>query len=94
MTHLSCHLVPGPLDWTLGDRLRKIRRHHRLSQREFAAWVGVRRSELARWEAGRSDGGPTMAVARRVCGLYDVPMNWLMGLVDHVGQASLDDTAG
>jgi transcriptional regulator with XRE-family HTH domain len=93
MEDLMFHLVPGPYDWTLGDRLRKVRRHHHLTQRQLAKVLGVRRGELAKWEAGQAQPGDGVSLAQRVSRVYGVPVNWLLGYVDHVGQASLIDEA-
>ncbi len=43
-------------DWTLADRLRKIRRHVGMSQAQFAALLGVRAPTYSAWEAGSITG--------------------------------------
>ncbi len=37
---------------TIGDRIRKYREREGLTQRQFAALVGVRANSVARWERG------------------------------------------
>ena len=42
------------LDWTFGDRVRKIRRASGDSQETFAQRIGQKKESLAAWETGRN----------------------------------------
>ena len=72
------------LEWTFGDRLRKIRRSMNLSSREFAARVGVTHSALSQYETDRMQPRDVVAFARRVEDVSGVPAAWLLGLSDDV----------
>jgi transcriptional regulator with XRE-family HTH domain len=41
-------------EWTLADRLRKAREHAGLEQRELATEIGIGRSTIVSYEAGRT----------------------------------------
>lgn len=68
------------LEWTFGDRLRKIRRTMGLSSRDFAARVGVTHSSLSQYETDRMQPRDIVDFARRVEGISGVPAAWLLGL--------------
>lgn len=58
--------------WTLGDRLRRIRRDAGLTQGKFAELLQVGEKRYAAWEADTNvpGGAQLMAVARRVAIAY------------------------
>jgi len=68
--------------WTFADRVRKVRRHAKLSQREFAKRLEVAESTLASWEAGRSEPrfGELANLSVRVQREFKVPATWFLGL--------------
>ncbi len=66
--------------WTLGDRLRRIRRDVRLSQHDFAARIGVGPKAYAAWEADKNRPGDVVAVAQRVQLAFGVPAHWTLGI--------------
>ncbi|MDN5751517.1 MAG: helix-turn-helix domain-containing protein, partial [Pseudonocardia sp.] len=68
--------------WTLDDRLRKVRRLLKLEQREMAERLEVGRQAYAAWEAGRSTPRDIVALARRVELLAGVPAAWTLGVLD------------
>jgi DNA-binding XRE family transcriptional regulator len=71
------------LDWSFGDRLRKVRkRRTHLGQREFAKQLGVGWQAYAQWEADNSRPKDIVAVARRVELLTGAPAAWLLGVYD------------
>jgi len=55
----------------------RVRRAQGWSQRELARRVGVVQASICHWEQGRST--PTLARLRRIAGLCDVPVAWLVG---------------
>lgn len=69
------------LDWTFGDRIRKIRRAVNVSQGEFADAIGRTRESLSTWESGRIDAPrDVVAIAKRIELAYGVPASWTLGL--------------
>lgn len=77
---VGCGVMNINLDWTFGDRLRKIRRSLHLSTRDFAAAVGVTHSSLTQYETDRMQPRNIVGFARRVEGVTGVPAAWLLGL--------------
>ena len=69
-------------EWTLADRLRKIRRLTGMSQGEFARSINVPEPRYAAWETGRNQphSGDLLAVAKRIELLTQVPATWTLGL--------------
>jgi len=73
--------MDNPLDFTYGDRLRKVRKALHLSQSAFAELIGESPGNLATWEAGghpRKMIDTTHAIERSV----GVPglAAWLLGV--------------
>jgi transcriptional regulator with XRE-family HTH domain len=66
--------------WTLGDRLRKVRRDGGYSSREFALLLGVNVSSLAHYETDRARPRDLVDLAQRVEATTGVPASWLLGL--------------
>lgn len=66
--------------WTLGDRLRKVRRSRRLSQVEFARLLGEKEKSIANWESDISRPRDVVALAKNVEATYGVPADWLLGV--------------
>lgn len=59
-------VVPGIPEWTFGDRVRKIRRSHGLSQAKFAELIGRHEKSIAAWETGASTPPDIVQVAKRI----------------------------
>jgi len=77
--------------WTLGDRLRKVRRHVvKTEQREFASLLGVSKETYTAWETDRNMPKDVVAIARRIELLTGVPAAWMLG-VDVPAQATGQD---
>ena len=57
------HVIP---EWSLGDRLRKIRRTAGLSQVEFADQLGENQKTYAAWELDTSAPRNVVALAKRI----------------------------
>ena len=76
-------LGPNALDWTFGDRIRKIRNRPEvaLTQAELADVLGVNRSTLAGWEKRGAEPTATEAVrvAERLEEQFGIPANWTLG---------------
>ena len=68
------------LDWTFGDRLRKIRKVVGVSQADFAAELSQGRQSVAAWELGTNEPRNPVAVAKRIELAYGVPASWTLGL--------------
>lgn len=70
------------LDWSFGDRLRKIRKRRtdNLGQREFAKQLGVGWQAYAQWEAENSQPRDVVAIAKRIEILTGVPAAWTLGV--------------
>ena len=74
------------LDWTFGDRVRKIRRASGDSQETFAQRIGQKKESLAAWETGRNaQPRGVVAIARRIELAYGVPAVWTLGLETQQG---------
>lgn len=66
------------LQWTLGDRLRKVRRAHGWSTRDFADRLGVTSSTLAQWETDRSLPRNCALLAEQIEDLTGVDAEWII----------------
>jgi CheY-like chemotaxis protein/transcriptional regulator with XRE-family HTH domain len=70
----------GPFCRSLGDRVRFARRIAGLSQRELAAAVGSRVSQVRRYETGAAP--ISAATLLRIAVALDAPLAWLYGVDD------------
>lgn len=59
----------------MGERLRKVRKILEITQQQLADKLGVSRSNIAGYEAGRNDPGD--AFISLFCKLYNVNEEWL-----------------
>ena len=68
--------------WTIADRLRKIRRGTRMNRHDFAARLGIPEPRYGAWESGRNapSGPDLVALAKRIEMLTGVPAAWTLGL--------------
>lgn len=57
------------------DRIRKLRKHLDLTQREFADKIGVRQNTVAQYEIGRNE--PIDSVISLICREFNVNEEWL-----------------
>jgi transcriptional regulator with XRE-family HTH domain len=73
----------APPAWTLGDRLRKVRRSRRLSQVEFARLLGESEKSIANWESDVSRPRDVVTLAKKVQATYGVPAEWVLGVSEH-----------
>lgn len=67
-------------EWTLGDRLRKVRRLLGLSQSDMSAQLGENQKTYAAWELDTSMPRNPVTVARRIEGMSGVPAAWILGV--------------
>ncbi len=67
-------------EWTLADRLRKVRLTTGLQQREFAELLQVTAGSYGGWESGNSRPRDVVALARRVELITGVPASWTLGI--------------
>jgi transcriptional regulator with XRE-family HTH domain len=89
-------------EWTLADRLRRIRRDTGMTQEAFAETLEIGSQRYSAWEAGRNK--PPMdefiGVAKRIELAFGVPAEWTLGLgvrgPEHPGgeSATMDWTTG
>lgn len=69
------------LQWTLADRLRKVRREiARMEQRPFAELLGISKETYTAWETGRNEPKNLVSIARRIEVLTGAPAAWLLGV--------------
>jgi DNA-binding XRE family transcriptional regulator len=68
--------------WTMADRLRKIRRDSKMSQEDFAHVLGIKPTTWAAWESGRNSPERVLELANLIEDRLDVPAAWLLGLLD------------
>lgn len=59
----------------MGDRIKKLRKALDLTQREFAARIGVKQNTIATYEICRNE--PIDAVVSLICREFDVNEEWL-----------------
>lgn len=62
--------------FTLGDRLAKARKHAGIGSQEMADRLGVGRSSISNYEAGRT--APPLHVVLDWSKETDVPLSWLI----------------
>lgn len=72
----------APPDVVLAARCRELRRERlALTQREWAARLGVTPVTVARWELGR--GGPSLPMVRRMAATAQLPVSWFFEGKEH-----------
>ena len=75
-------------EWSLADRLRKIRRDRHLTQEEMAQRIGTKAVTLAAWEEGRNRPKDVVGLAQTIEVQFDVPASWVLGVLG--GRRSTD----
>lgn len=76
--YFMAHNLP---QWTLADRLRKIRRDRHLTQEEVAAALDIKPVTWSAWEAGRTRPHDVVELATRIELTYGVPAAWTLGVL-------------
>src|SRR5688572_27762798 len=69
---------PQVPQWTLGDRIRKARKHAGMSQAELAHAIGVRHSTIATWETDVNRPSHLVATVDKIAEATGVDMEWLL----------------
>lgn len=73
-------------EWTLGDRLRRIRRDAGLDQRAMASRLGVSNVRYANWESDYNRPRDLLDITARVEREFRVPQWWLLGIAGSTSQ--------
>jgi transcriptional regulator with XRE-family HTH domain len=60
-----------------GDRITSLRKQKDISQTDLAKAVGVSREIIGRYE--RNDALPSIEVAKKIAGVFDVSLDYLVG---------------
>jgi len=61
-----------------GMRLRKLRKHKKLTQAQVARYIGVARGTISAYENNLED--PTAKIIARLASFYNVSADYLLGL--------------
>lgn len=78
-------------EWTLADRLRKIRRDRHMTQDQMAHALGVKPVTWSSWEAGRTRPTDPIGLATRIETLYGIPAAWTLGVLNEAPQRRRDE---
>lgn len=70
--------------WSLSDRLRKIRRDRHLTQEQIAHTLGVNPPTWSAWESGRTRPHDVVELASAIERAYGVPAAWVLGVLGDV----------
>ena len=79
------HIRPIYPEWTLADRLRKVRLTLGYTQKGMARALGVGAPAYGQWECGNNDPRDIIGVAKALEQLSGIPAAWILGL--ETGQA-------
>ena len=63
-------------EWTDGDKLRKVRRHLKMTQEQFATALQVNPITYGAWESDRNRITDMKAIARRIKAMTGTPLWW------------------
>lgn len=67
-----------PPEWTLGERIRKVRREVKMKQEDFATLIGVGSKALASWELDNRKPEDLLRVARSIEKRTGFPAAWVL----------------
>lgn len=65
------------------DILRDLRKEKKLTQKELATYLGLTANSVCEWENQRSE--PSMASILKMCTLFEVSSDYLLGRTDDFG---------
>jgi transcriptional regulator with XRE-family HTH domain len=68
-------------EWSLADRLRKIRRDRHMTQDEMAHRLGIKPVTYSAWEAGRNRPEDVVQLASLIESRFGVPAAWTLGVL-------------
>jgi DNA-binding XRE family transcriptional regulator len=74
--------------WSLADRLRKIRRDRGLTQEQMAHAVGVNPPTWSAWEANRTRPHDVIELATTIERVFGVPAAWTLGVLSPPDQSA------
>lgn len=80
----------GTLAWTFGDRLRKVRRMNRLTQKALAQELGVTAHSVDAWESDRNLPRDLIGQATQIEDRFRLPRGWMLGYADGITLPHLD----
>lgn len=60
-----------------GKRLREVRKSKKLTQKELAEQIGIKRNTYSDWENGKTE--PSFENLVKLADLLDVSLDWLFG---------------
>lgn len=67
-----------PPEWTLGERIRKVRRELSMTQEKFASLIGVGDRALASWEIDKRKPEDLIKIARTIEKKTGYPASWIL----------------
>lgn len=73
---------PRDLEWSFGDRVRKVRREAGLTQRQFAAELGVTAASVDAWESDRNKPRDLIGMASLIEDAFSLPHGWVLGYAE------------
>src|SRR4051812_33503404 len=76
--------------WTYGDRLRKVRRDHHLTQIQLAELLHVTAKAVDAWECDRNKPRDVVAMSTRIEDEFGLVRGWMLGYADGLGLPHLD----
>lgn len=80
---MSIHMIQSrDLQWSFGDRLRKVRREAGLTQRQLASELQVTSAAIDAWESERNLPRNLQGMANRVELIFGLPRGWMLGYAD------------
>src|SRR5690349_9007322 len=71
----------GVPQWSLSDRLRKIRRDRGLTQEQIAQDLSINPPTWSAWESGRTRPHDVVGLAVAIENKYGVPASWTLGVL-------------
>lgn len=73
------------------ENLKDLRKEKTLTQKELATYLGLTANCICEWENQRSE--PSMAAIAKMCTLFDVSADYLLGRSDDLGGIAVSPTA-
>ena len=64
----------------VGKKIKRFRTAFGLSQKELAQKIGQAQSTIVYWEQDKQE--PTISSLKKLCDLFEVSANYLLGLTD------------
>lgn len=75
------------LDWTWGDRVRRVRRHVGASQAAFARSISVPQGTVATWESSDMNPRNIVELSQRIERAWGISALWMLGLTGSAPEA-------